>query len=352
MNTSKVELAKNGISLEINGVKVSSVQIPWGTVPIDFAPAVEEHLVITGDQLVNGMVVLIEDRNFRQDPSITNPSVYDRAKANETSRWCVVTNLRPYGGGGRIIAFDGVYADGTIRSRQYSTLIAWAVLKDSEMELFTDPFVAVATLTPKEDEFQSNITFSQYNSSPSAVEPGELRRQAAHVLGLRLNANGSVEKDEERDQRQSDEALEALRERLANRPDSTQIVEDFDQSSFTVTTEDEQADAESDEANDTDEYDENYGRYGGYIRTPYRHLSGYHGPVRGITIRVNQIEEGDIISLGGHDSRVLANNPNYVGEFHYLKVNPLAEKEDVQGSLTLPGQLIIDVQRPWKRKAQ
>lgn len=98
-----------------------------------------EDLLPGGEDLREGMVVLIESSIVKENPNTALRegigSEYAFARLKEANRWCEVTELR-YSGydsadSSRLVTFIGVYADGTKRQRKYSTGYAWFVKKDS-----------------------------------------------------------------------------------------------------------------------------------------------------------------------------------------------------------------------------
>jgi hypothetical protein len=95
-----------------------------GTYLID--PETED--LIWGDELQEGMVVLLED-------AFLGRGRLGKDKADlERVRWCLVTKLRfedAHGGSGRLSKFIGVYGDGSKASRVYNTSFAWYVKRDS-----------------------------------------------------------------------------------------------------------------------------------------------------------------------------------------------------------------------------
>lgn len=128
-------------NVEIAGKKVEGVLIPSGYIYENWMPLVADHILLGGDQLFNGAVVVLAERTYRdnperlepayrvQNPGWAGPSGYDRAKVAETSRWCVVTGLRQVG---EITHFNALYSDGTILPRSYNKSIKWAAMKRVE----------------------------------------------------------------------------------------------------------------------------------------------------------------------------------------------------------------------------
>lgn len=140
-NTGIIDLHGNNINLELGGIQIGMIKVPSDYVPYTFAPILGVHELITGDHLMNGMIVVVEDTVFRRNPDVLSPeypdrkngfmpSSYDRASVEEQSRWALVTDLDK---SGEIIKFTAIYSDGTMRSRSYDKSIKWAALKEFEM---------------------------------------------------------------------------------------------------------------------------------------------------------------------------------------------------------------------------
>jgi hypothetical protein len=94
--------------------------------PLDYLMDPSTDDLIRGDELKEGMVVLIEDVVVRNDPQklgADGTSTYDTLRIYETARWCLVTKLHL----GQIISFVGVYGDGTKMSRSYNHSFFWFV---------------------------------------------------------------------------------------------------------------------------------------------------------------------------------------------------------------------------------
>jgi hypothetical protein len=141
MNTSIVELHKHGYRIVLGGREVAALKVPSDYVPLTFAPILGHHQLITGDLLVEGLIVVIEDSTVRGNPNDLSPenperargfvpSEYDRARLEENARWAIVTNPQR---DGSIITFDAIYSDGTIRTRRYNKSYRWVVLSQFEM---------------------------------------------------------------------------------------------------------------------------------------------------------------------------------------------------------------------------
>lgn len=128
------------------------------------------HELVTGDHLMEGMIVVVEDKMIRRNPNVLSPeypdrargfvpSEYDRASVEEQSRWALVTDLDKRG---EIIKFTAIYSDGTMRSRSYNKSIKWAALKEFEM-LPVCPDCGVThqpgeERTPNLEEMTRNVT--------------------------------------------------------------------------------------------------------------------------------------------------------------------------------------------------
>lgn len=133
-NVSTVNLIDNGISIDINGTTVGTIDIPSDYVPRTFAPVLGTHLLVTGDKLKEGMIVLLEDSLHRRDlpENGRELSSYEQESLDESSRWAVVTDLRTSANGpdSRIVKFTAIYADGTMRDRTYNVSFKWSVLRE------------------------------------------------------------------------------------------------------------------------------------------------------------------------------------------------------------------------------
>lgn len=145
-NFSTVNLVDNGIHIDIEGTTVGTIDIPSSYVPHTFAPILGMHLLLTGEKLKNGMLVVLEDNHARANPNQLSPeypdrkngfvpSEYDRARVEETARWALVTDLKLLSNGpdSQLVKFTAIYADGTMRDRAYDTSYKWAVLKEFNM---------------------------------------------------------------------------------------------------------------------------------------------------------------------------------------------------------------------------
>ena len=118
------------LRVETLGVAVNqqSCTVPGAFVPLDYQNDPETEDIISGDQLVEGMVVLIE-QVARDNPDryqTINP--YDQHRVQETARWCRIVSIRRERD---ITAFIGEYGDGTKLERFYNVSYAWYVKKAS-----------------------------------------------------------------------------------------------------------------------------------------------------------------------------------------------------------------------------
>lgn len=85
----------------------------------------ETESILYGDELEEGMVVMIEDWLLRGEEE--SSSFYDQARAEENNQFCKVTRLRK----GNLVRFVGEYEDGTLRTRTFNSSYTWIVKKDS-----------------------------------------------------------------------------------------------------------------------------------------------------------------------------------------------------------------------------
>ncbi|AWN03380.1 hypothetical protein PBI_COUNT_58 [Microbacterium phage Count] len=141
MDTRIVDLHANDIHVEIAGRQLAQIKVPSGYVPYSFMPTIEDHVILTGDKLVDGEIVLVEQTTFRANPDVLSPeypsrkdgfrpSEYDRRRVQETARWALVTDSRI--DENDILHFTAVYADGTAATRTYHKRIEWIVLREVE----------------------------------------------------------------------------------------------------------------------------------------------------------------------------------------------------------------------------
>ena len=92
-----------------------------------YAANAESEDIVFGDQLRDGMTVLIEDRMARQNVDNIR-SEYDRARADEMNRWCKVTRYQLIKTGDwPTVKFVGVYPDGSMRVRVMAASYGWIV---------------------------------------------------------------------------------------------------------------------------------------------------------------------------------------------------------------------------------
>lgn len=133
-NVKTINLIDNGIYIEIDGDTVGTIDIPSDYVPRSFAPVLGTHLLLTGDKLKEGMIVLLEDNIFRREPPKGGEEIssWEQGKLDEGSRWAVVTDLRVNRNGvdSSIVKFTAIYADGTMRERTYNISYKWSVLRE------------------------------------------------------------------------------------------------------------------------------------------------------------------------------------------------------------------------------
>lgn len=82
--------------------------------------------VIRGEDLEDGMIVLIAERTFREfGDKLPSKKDYNYARWRETRYWCVVTDLKI--SDHDIVSFVGLYADGRKIPRTYHKSIFWIV---------------------------------------------------------------------------------------------------------------------------------------------------------------------------------------------------------------------------------
>jgi hypothetical protein len=106
-----------------------TVTIPAGFAPMVYLTDPETEDVVWGDDLRDGMVVILSDSILMDDPDkFETTDVYTRRRLLEKARWCRITRLRR---DGHLVSFIGVYEDGSQFSRTYASSWAWVVKKES-----------------------------------------------------------------------------------------------------------------------------------------------------------------------------------------------------------------------------
>lgn len=107
------------------------MQIPAQLISIDYLlDPTTEDIAFSGDELKEGMIVLIENvlsRYYTGTP-LENLSTGDRHRHLTSSRWCKIERLDT---SGQFTRFIGVYADGSKCVRSYPKSCAWIVKLNS-----------------------------------------------------------------------------------------------------------------------------------------------------------------------------------------------------------------------------
>lgn len=85
-----------------------------------------DDLLLDGQLLEPGMIVLIENIYLRED--ITLMSEEKKNRALETNRWALVSNLEKHGDS---LSFVAIYEDGSKRNRKYKLDHGWLVKKET-----------------------------------------------------------------------------------------------------------------------------------------------------------------------------------------------------------------------------
>ena len=108
-------------------------EVPEGFVPQGYLMNPETDIVISGRQLQNGMIVLLEENLMREDASTHDESTHElaRVRAMATSRWCVIRDLSSTSDRNRVRKFIGIYEGGVEISRTYHEDYYWIVKKNS-----------------------------------------------------------------------------------------------------------------------------------------------------------------------------------------------------------------------------
>ena len=102
--------------------------IPVAFVPLNFTNDPETEDLIFGDELTEGMVVLLGGMTRFNPDNYESASQYEKNRILETARWCRVVSIRREGS---VTVFIGVYGDGTKHKRSHKNSFAWYVKKDS-----------------------------------------------------------------------------------------------------------------------------------------------------------------------------------------------------------------------------
>lgn len=236
-NAGIIDLHGNNIDIKLGGIQIGKIKVPSDYVPYTFAPILGVHELVTGDHLMEGMIVVVEDKMIRRNPNVLSPeypdrargfvpSEYDRASVEEQSRWALVTDLDKRG---EIIKFTAIYSDGTMRSRSYNKSIKWAALKEFEM-LPVCPDCGVTHQLDEEsdldiDEVARNVTsqilgkemsFDEFSDrlkeDPSFIDEllgNTLRKIFGNLFGA---AEAEIPADGQREDETRDEYMDRLRD--------------------------------------------------------------------------------------------------------------------------------------------
>jgi hypothetical protein len=103
---------------------MSATLIPAATYTDLYVMDPETEDLIRGDELANGMIVLIESESCRSGPL---PWETDSTAALVAGRWCRVDKLRTEPGVMPMVSFIGVYQDGSKFTRRYGQAHSWYV---------------------------------------------------------------------------------------------------------------------------------------------------------------------------------------------------------------------------------
>lgn len=247
-SVSTVNLIDNGIYIDIDGNTIGTIDIPSDFVPHTFAPILGTHLMLTGDKLKNGMIVVLADNVIRENPNRISPenpdrklgfvpSEYDRAGVEETARWALVTDVKIVSNGpdSRLLRFTAIYSDGTMCDRKYDVSYKWAVLKEFNMRPACPNCGSVHEeqpassslpdfLTAAFDVILGNLTGSFLDQIITGLEDEE--DEDAHPDNEARQPGESDDEyferrrdeEERRNEYDADEALKLLREKLTGRP--------------------------------------------------------------------------------------------------------------------------------------
>lgn len=120
-------IVEDAVSLEYGGHRYDDL------VPVDYLYDPMHEDIRYGDELSEGMVVLLADDEGREaiDKMLLDSSILGRdarLKAITNNRWCRVYNIRLLDDG---IVFLGLYSDGRKIARASTNLMTWVVRLDS-----------------------------------------------------------------------------------------------------------------------------------------------------------------------------------------------------------------------------
>lgn len=112
------------------------IAIPEGHVTKNFKMDPATDTVIWGDEVVEGMVILIEDHMSREDETrIENAEEHElkyiRPRYDQNNRWCRVVSVRVINQNQELLGFLGEYSDGQIAARTFNKSYAWIVKIES-----------------------------------------------------------------------------------------------------------------------------------------------------------------------------------------------------------------------------
>ena len=109
---------------------------PYEFVPADYPVMTAVEAIIWGEDLQEGMVVVLAESHLtstagRADPDTPSAgSQAGRLRTNQTARWCRITDLRRDDDG--TVRFVGEYIDGTLAPRRHGATVPWIVKLPTE----------------------------------------------------------------------------------------------------------------------------------------------------------------------------------------------------------------------------
>ncbi len=111
---------------------IQTCTIPGHLVPDSYLHDPATEVVLSGDQLREGMIVLLEYPFFRANPDERHAR-YQRPvpheERNEKARWCLIQRIEQIQDD--VVTFSALYEDGSTAVRRYSVTMKWYVMVDS-----------------------------------------------------------------------------------------------------------------------------------------------------------------------------------------------------------------------------
>lgn len=111
--------------------ELALLAIPGEFTPRFFEMDPQTDDCISGWNLKEGMIVILESTFGRIDPEKEDKTSYDLEHLSIQNRWCRIEQFLPDARNPEVFSFIGVYADGSKHSRSYNRQWAWYVKKSS-----------------------------------------------------------------------------------------------------------------------------------------------------------------------------------------------------------------------------